>query len=186
VLVFDERGAGNGWLLPAGPLREPMPHDVPARSLVLYNADVASTKLPGHLARRSLGGLVDLAQWWDGRPPDPAALERLKGRAVVAAAGVARPQRFFDMLRANGLTIETLALPDHHDFETLPWPAHAEDVIVTEKDAVKLKHERMGRTRVWVAALDFDIGEALTDELLALLPPPTVHRPEMPHGSPIA
>ncbi|MEO6030377.1 MAG: tetraacyldisaccharide 4'-kinase, partial [Burkholderiaceae bacterium] len=48
VLVFDERGAGNGWMLPAGPLREPIPAAVPARSVVLYNAPEATTALPGH------------------------------------------------------------------------------------------------------------------------------------------
>ncbi|HEY0858325.1 MAG TPA: tetraacyldisaccharide 4'-kinase, partial [Albitalea sp.] len=36
LIVFDERGAGNGWLLPAGPLREPLPRRVPPRTLVLY------------------------------------------------------------------------------------------------------------------------------------------------------
>lgn len=58
VLVFDERGAGNGWLLPAGPLREPLPRALGPRQLVLYNADAASTLLPGWTARRRLAGVV--------------------------------------------------------------------------------------------------------------------------------
>lgn len=189
VLVFDERGAGNGWLLPAGPLREHMPRTVPPRTLVLYNADAASTPLPGHLARRSLGGLIDLRAWWAGQRAEQMALDSLKGRPIVAAAGLARPQRFFDMLRANGLTINALGLPDHYDFSSLPWPASAQDVVVTEKDAVKLQPDRMGSTRVWVAALDFDIGSALADALVALLPRAPVqpvHPPESTHGSPTA
>jgi tetraacyldisaccharide 4'-kinase len=59
------------------------------------------------------------------------------------------------MLRTAGLVIEELPLPDHFDYAELPWPPDAANVIVTEKDAVKLEPSRMGATRVWVAALDF-------------------------------
>ncbi len=171
VLVFDERGAGNGWLQPAGPLREPLPHGVPPRSLVLYNAAQPSTALPGHLAQRALAGIVPLAGWWAGDPATEAALASLRGRPLLAAAGVARPGRFFAMLRALGLDIDEQPLPDHHDFSTLPWPAGTADVIVTEKDAVKLRPERAGATRVWVAALDFGFDASFERDLLALLPP---------------
>jgi tetraacyldisaccharide 4'-kinase len=186
VLVFDERGAGNGWWLPAGPLRERLPRAVPPRTLVLYNADAASTPLPGHLASRSLAGVVALSDWWTGGAPSTAALAALKGRRVVAAAGLARPERFFGMLRDAGLKIEPLALPDHHDYAALPWPAHTEDVVLTEKDAVKLKPGRIGSTRVWVAALDFAPGAAFEDALVALLPSPADRPPENSHGSPTA
>ncbi|MCR5882549.1 tetraacyldisaccharide 4'-kinase [Rhizobacter sp. J219] len=169
VIVFDERGAGNGWLLPAGPLREPVPADVPPRSVVVYNAGRPSTLLPGHLARRELRGLAPLADWWAGRAASPEAFASLKGRPLIAAAGMARPQRYFEMLRAQGLDIDELPLPDHHPFTTLPWPATATDVIVTEKDAVKLRPERMGTTRVWVATLDFEIDAAIAPQLLSWL-----------------
>lgn len=172
VLVFDERGSGNGWLLPAGPLREPMPARVPPRSVVLYNAPAPSTSLPGHIARRALRGLVSLRGWWAGAPPSPHALQSLAGREVLACAGTAHPARFFDMLRALGLSLRPLPLADHHDFATLPWPAGTDDVIVTEKDAVKLDADRVGATRVWVAPLDFETGDAFDAELTRLLPPP--------------
>ena len=62
------------------------------------------------------------------------------------------------MLRAQGLDDRSaLPLPDHHDFDTLPWPADAGDVVVTEKDAVKLGPARLRDTRVWVAPLDFEL-----------------------------
>lgn len=177
VIVFDERGAGNGWLLPAGPLREPLPADVPARSVVLYNAAGPSTPLPGWNAQRRLAGAVALAEWWQGRPASPATLAALAGRPLLAAAGIAQPERFFAMLRADGLEIVPLALPDHHDYATLPWPAGSADVIVTEKDAVKLLPGRTGSTRVWVAALDFAPDAGFDAALAALLParppPPT-------------
>ncbi len=173
VLVFDQRGAGNGWLLPAGPLREPMPARVPARSVVLYNSPKPSTALPGSLASSSLAGAVPLAQWWTGQVASRAALDGLRGAPVTGAAGMAHPERFFAMLRAAGLTIDPLPLPDHYDFATLPWPTSTVDVVITEKDAVKLTPERAGSTRVWVVPLDFRLGAELERALLALLPSPS-------------
>ncbi len=172
VLVFDERGLGNGRLLPAGPLRQRRAMSAEP-SLVLYNAGAPSTELPGHLARRNLAGAVELTAWWQGAAVDPQALQGLRGRPVLAAAGLAQPERFFTMLRAQGLDILPLPLPDHHDFSELPWPADTADVLLTEKDAVKLRPERLGRTRVWVVALDFrpddSFERALQQVLQALL-----------------
>ncbi|MEP7058028.1 MAG: tetraacyldisaccharide 4'-kinase [Caldimonas sp.] len=169
VLVFDERGAGNGWLLPAGALRAALPRVAPARSLVLYNAPQPTTPLPGHLARGRLSGAVALRDWWRGEPVRPDLLEGLRGRAVIAAAGMARPERFFAALRAIGVDVVPLALPDHFDYATLPWPESTTDVIVTEKDAVKLDPARIGAARVWVAALDFVPAPGFEAELLRLL-----------------
>jgi Tetraacyldisaccharide-1-P 4''-kinase. len=55
----------------------------------------------------------------------------------------------------------------------MPWPSDAADVIVTEKDAVKLPPTRPLGTRVWVARLDFVPDPAFDAALLALLPPPS-------------
>jgi tetraacyldisaccharide 4'-kinase len=173
VIVFDERGAGNGLLLPAGPLREPMPERVPERSVVLYNAERASTPWPGFIATRAIDGLVSLQFWWRGARADGSTWAQLRGRRAVACAGTAAPQRFFSMLQAQGLTIEPMALPDHARFATLPWPSDATDAIVTEKDAVKIRPERVGSTRVWVAPLDFTIDAQVGAALAQWLPPPT-------------
>ena len=178
VIVFDERGAGNGWLLPAGPLREALPHTVPPRSLVLYNAARASTPLPGALAARVLAGVVALEDWWQRKAATP--LDTLRDRPLLAVAGLARPQRFFQMLREAGLTITALPLPDHHDYRVLPWPADTPDVVLTEKDAIKLRTAPIGSTRVWVAPLDFTLDAAFVAALLALLPPPGPHHGNTP------
>jgi len=178
VLVFDARGAGNGWLLPAGPLRERLPLGVPPRTVVLYNAPRPSTPLPGTLAHGGLAGVVPLAAWWRGEPALKAALGKLaglRGAPIVAAAGLAYPQRFFTMLGDAGLRITPLPLPDHYAYPAgaaLPWPADTGDVVVTEKDAVKLAPAAMGGTRVWVATLDFRPDAAFDAALLALLPAP--------------
>jgi tetraacyldisaccharide 4'-kinase len=186
VIVFDERGAGNGCLLPAGPLREPMPRAVGPATLVLYNAPSPSTRLPGFTATRALRGAVELAHWWAGEPALPETLRALTGRRLVAAAGIAQPERFFEMLRSAGLEIETLALPDHHGWQTLPWPAGTSDAVITEKDAVKLDAARVAPTRVWVVALDFRPAAGFAEQLLQLLPPAPLTPTEPAHGHSIA
>jgi len=174
LVVFDERGAGNGWLLPAGPLREPLNTPPAARHVfTLYNAPAPSTALPGSLARRCIAGLVPLAQWWRGEPADAQALDALRGKPVVACAALAHPQRFFGMLRALGLEVIPLTLPDHDAYAGLPWTSEARDVVVTEKDAVKLDPQRLAHerpaSRVWVAPLDFHLPADLVREILAAL-----------------
>ncbi|HEX2541846.1 MAG TPA: tetraacyldisaccharide 4'-kinase [Caldimonas sp.] len=192
VIVFDERGAGNGRLLPAGPLREPVPRRLGERQVALYNAPAASTSLPGHLARRRLAGAVALQDWWRGEPPALAVLSSLRGRKVLAVAGLARPARFFAMLREHGIDADERALDDHHDFASLPWPPGTGDVILTEKDAVKLPPSRRIEARIWVAALDFEPEPGFASALLSLLPPPrTASLPHDPpaslsHGNPPA
>jgi tetraacyldisaccharide 4'-kinase len=174
LLVFDERGLGNGRLLPAGPLRQP-PAPLAADQLVVYNAPGPSTALPGFSAERRLTGAVSLAGWWAGDPATTDTLLALRQRpGLLAVAGIARPQRFFDMLAAQGLQVATLALPDHDDFATLPWPADAAAIVLTEKDAVKLPPDRVGALPVWVVALDFspgaDFEAALDAQLQRLFP----------------
>ena len=180
VLVFDERGAGNGWMLPAGPLREPLPARIGRHDLVLYNAPRATTRFPGAVADRRLAGVVELAAWWRGDAPVEGSLTALRGRSIFAVAGIARPQRFFDALRESGVAIEPLPLPDHASFGHLPWPRDAREVVVTEKDAVKLDPARTAPTTVWVAALDFVLPAGFEADLLRLVADlPASHR----HGN---
>ena len=185
VLVFDERGAGNGLRLPAGPLRQALPLQVPPHTLVLYTAGRASTALPGLTGTRRLGSVLPLAIWWAGQSAgsagsagatDTAAAPAngwpaLRGRRLLAAAGLARPEPFFAMLQARGLQIDRLPLADHHGFNPLPWPAGTAEVIVTEKDAVKLPPAAVGATRVWVATLDFEPEPAFAEALRTLCAP---------------
>lgn len=163
LVVFDERGAGNGWLLPAGPLREPVPRPpdgfgaVPTQ--VIYNAAAPSTAWPGTLARTGLAGALPLAHWWQGAPVQP--LSALPARRWLAVAGTARPERFFAMLRSAGVAFDPWPLPDHHPYTHLPWPAETTAVLTTEKDAVKLDPARTGAAEVWVLPLDFRLDPAL-------------------------
>lgn len=193
VVVFDERGQGNGWLLPAGPLREPIhaPTHPGMRQapLVLYNAPTPSTPLPGHLVQKKLGTPCLWADWSANRSehtgdsaPSLTALSQASAEQVWAIAGIAQPRRFFDGLSQQGWRFTPCPLPDHASLSTLPWPANVRHVLMTEKDAVKIRPELVrahspGAT-LWVVALDFqpddDFWQAL-DARLPAQPRPTNH-----------
>lgn len=171
VVVFDDRGVGNGLLLPAGPLREPLGAAPGPRTMVLYTEGRRSTAWPGHLGLRTLGDAWPLADWWR-RAGTPAPLAQLRGRRLTAMAALAVPERFFAALEAQGLSIERLPLPDHHRYEQAPWPAGTAEIVTTEKDAVKLRRWADGGPRIWVVALDLSLPAAFVAELTARLAPP--------------
>ncbi len=128
--LSDARGVGNGWLLPAGPLREPASRR--ADFYVLNGVEAhGEHRYTMHLQGAHAEKLVDRGQ----RMPLAALHD---GRRVAAVAGIGHPQRFFDMLAARGVPLSaTLALPDHHDFTGNPFAGIDADVIlITEKDAV--------------------------------------------------
>ncbi len=134
LCLFDARGVGNGWLQPAGPLREPWP-----RSVDFVLTDKAFD--PGtscFTVERELAPLVCNSRG------ERVPLDRLRGQPLLAVAGIANPSAFFGMLRERGQTLEcTFALPDHYDFSGAPLPLDpAMTVVCTEKDAAKLWRSR--------------------------------------------
>ena len=132
ICVFDDRGVGNGFLLPAGPLREPWPRTV---DLVLHTGSQAA--FAGFRARRAL---ADHARRADGSAVALSDLMVPNAKPLLALAAIAKPEEFFAMLRAAGLTLErTVALPDHDDLSSWSKQDHsAYRILCTEKDAVKL------------------------------------------------
>ena len=180
IAVFDERGVGNGWLLPAGPLREPWPQrrQTSGRTggagadLVLHTGEHAA--FAGFTATRRL---ADDACSADGKR---VPLASLAGQRLLALAGIAKPEAFFAMLRARGLALaETRALPDHYTFDSYPRMSDkGYTVICTEKDAVKLFPKQPG---VLAVALEFSPEPAFFLALDALLAPLLSPLPS-PHG----
>ena len=157
ICVFDDRGAGNGWLLPAGPLRESWPRPV---DLVLSTSLHGAVR--GHAVRRLL---ADQAVRADGQR---IALDMLRGQPCDAVAGIARPEAFFDMLRVRGFRLrQTSALPDHYDFNSNISPMDGRHpLICTEKDAVKLWRIQPA---AWAVPLVLQIDAAFWTVLDSLL-----------------
>ncbi len=149
ITVFDDRGIGNGMLLPAGPLREsagPLRESTVKshHSLVLHTGNKAvkltNTATPQFTARRAL---ASCALRSDGSQVEVSAL-KTAAKPLLALAGIANPEAFFTMLREAGLRLtETETLPDHYDFNSIIINKYAGysqkyTVLCTVKDAVKL------------------------------------------------
>jgi len=162
VCVMDERGVGNGWLLPAGPLREKWPRTV---DLLLHTG--TSNLSGGFQAKRQLGDKAHDAQ---GRT---IALSSLKISPVDAVAGLARPEAFFNMLKATGLELaHASALPDHDDFASWPTTPNQRPLLCTEKDAAKLWQRQ---PTAWAVPLVLTPEPAFWHALDALLAKTTPH-----------
>ena len=172
IVVFDDRGVGNGWLLPAGLLREPWPPRgaQPVPNVAVWPEGTTAPVLPAHcrgfpIHRALAGTAVELRSGEQRRLPDlsPAA----------ALAGIARPEVFFEQLRAAGVALsETHAAPDHADGPSLAaalarLPAER-PVLCTEKDAVKLPGT-LPVGRVWAVPLAVSLPVALLDAVDATL-----------------
>ncbi len=167
LAVIGARGIGNGWVLPAGPLREP-PSRLDSVDAIILNAttDTIASRTPRFAATSQLGSCHRLC---DGKEMDIDELAqslRAKKAKVVAAAGIASPDRFFAMLRAHDIECEEMELGDHFSFDTNPFAAtQADCIIVTGKDAVKClqKPELANDPRLWTADLEMHLDPYLVE-----------------------
>jgi tetraacyldisaccharide 4'-kinase len=167
IAAFDDRGIGNGWLLPAGPLREPWPQRLRRGvDFVVHTGQVQA--FAGFSSSRRL---ADHAV--DARG-NRTALKALQDDPVTAMAAIAEPEAFFNMLRQRGITLQqTLALPDHHDFKDFDFAALAGQIVLcTEKDAVKLfSRPDCANTKLLAVPLEFSPEPAFFAALDARLAP---------------
>jgi tetraacyldisaccharide 4'-kinase len=147
VVLVDGR---RGPLLPAGPLREPLGALRRADAIVLAEKDDAPlSPLPRSLAEKPVYRmrlearcLVESVRGqWSERP-----LHQLVTRRVVAVAGIARPESFYELLHSWEAQIdEVFEFPDHHPYSQQDWQRiargarEADLVVTTEKDLVKLE-----------------------------------------------
>lgn len=169
-VIFDQRAAGNGKLLPEGPLREPLSRLKHVDAVLcngLTTQELASSlKLPAQSCwhpiqvtlqgfRRKTDGLfITIEQ----------AKQAWSTKTILAFAGLGHPEKFFDTLRSTGFQCtRTLGLGDHFDYPDAYDHQFTEDILITTgKDAVKLN---TATPKLWIAEIDVQLPTSLTQLL---------------------
>jgi tetraacyldisaccharide 4'-kinase len=174
AVVDAARGLGNGRLLPAGPLREPVSRLQSVDALVWLTADGA-LPAPGR-ARREFAMTQQAQPWVNLRDPHVALdADALADPSTVALAAIANPARFFDALRAGGFAGTALAFPDHHAYtrDDVAFP-RARAILMTEKDAVKCR--AFADARMWMQPIRARFDPALVEHVLEKIDGPEAPR----------
>ena len=158
IAVIDgERGFGNGWLLPAGPLREPVSRLKFVDAIVVNGGDAASGQYEMKLEGATFYNLLN--------PDQTATASDFQGKANHAVAGIGNPQRYFQHLHELGITFIPHDFPDHHPYSATELAfTDCEAVLLTEKDAVKCT--AFADARYWVLRVDAHFDPGLTDLIL--------------------
>jgi len=165
LAVFDGRGAGNGWRLPAGPLREPLSR-LAAVDAVICNG-LPDDRLPEALPRFDMRLRAGKFYRLDD-PQQSCAAADLAGRNLHALAGIGDPERFFRTLEGLGLVFARHPFPDHHAYSATDLDFAGNGVLLmTEKDAVKCAGLTVGET--WVLPVEAELSPALIDLILEKL-----------------
>jgi len=165
-VVDGARGFGNGHLMPAGPLREPVTR-LASVDAVVVNGEGTPAGLPGHFIRMTL------------RPTEAVRLDNSQRiaanemrdhdafRNVTALAGTGNPQRFFGTLEALGLQpARCMPFDDHYQFREQDFADLKGTVLMTEKDAVKCQELKPPDT--WFLKVEADLDPQWEQEFLAL------------------
>jgi tetraacyldisaccharide 4'-kinase len=162
IAIFDARGAGNGRLLPAGPLREPLSRLDNVAALVWNSRPASAECAPSQLSPPSVPAyamclegerfyLLDTANLAERKT---RSADEFRGMSLHAVAGTGNPSRFFGHLESLGLVFESHPFPDHHVYTTddFAFARNGGVVLMTEKDAVKCSGIAPDQT--WVLPVD--------------------------------
>lgn len=157
AVVDGQRREGNGFLMPAGPLREGR-WRLDSVDFVVLNS--GKLKEREYLMSLEPGQLVNVKFKGQTRP-----LSTILG-PVNAVAGIGNPKRFFDLLRNKGIRLEMhRAFPDHHQFKASDFPDGT--VLMTEKDAVKCT--QFAKDTWWYLPVSAKLTEAFNQAFLSKL-----------------
>ncbi|MEE9447472.1 MAG: tetraacyldisaccharide 4'-kinase [Arenicellales bacterium] len=166
VVVLGDMG--NGWCIPAGPLREAKAALSSADICVIHRADnqqdnqrdSAQSSFEMALASGEIYALDD---------QQLANLSALKQTHLHAVAGIGRPERFFEILRGLGLSFTEHIFADHHDYIASDVDFNDNDLIITtEKDAIKLARLQ-GLRKTWVLPVKATLSSEFDQQLLKKL-----------------
>jgi tetraacyldisaccharide 4'-kinase len=134
IIVADgERAFGNGHLLPAGPLREPTSRMLDADAIVVNGPVDRVAGFQFELQQQELAAVSSGVR---------CPINRFSGQRVWAVAGIGNPKRFYRELRAAGIYVDEVDVPDHGraDIAALRL-LRAQPILMTEKDAIKYQNQ---------------------------------------------
>jgi tetraacyldisaccharide 4'-kinase len=159
IMVIDGvRRFGNGFCLPAGPLRERQ-----SRKDEVDCKVTTGVAAQGEYAMSYHG--TQIINLLSGQKQD---LSEVRGENIIAIAGIGNPDRFFNYLRSNGLRLNTRAYPDHYHYKTNSIDVdETATVLMTEKDAVKC--QRYAKQDWWYLPVDVDLPKEFGLEIINLI-----------------
>jgi len=181
-VVRDARGEGNGFLLPAGPLRESATRE---RDATLLTGKQKVSKSHGlldeyFLGRRAFSMTSELDTPYQLiNPSYTQSLESIAStylpNKITAVAALGNPQGFFDDLLKHGIASKCIPLPDHATFTAEFFTSmNASCILITEKDAVKCAG--INDERIWVVPMSLRISDSLAEWLQSILQRPDPNR----------
>lgn len=159
IAVIDGiRRFGNGFCLPAGPLRE-LQTRLDSVDCRVTNGVAAQGEIPMRYQAERAVNLVS---------GEVRLISDFKDQTINAIAGIGNPDRFFNFIRAHGIRSSTRAFPDHHLYspDELSFPDN-EVLFMTEKDAVKC--QRFARNNWWYIPVDAVLPDDFGLHLIHLL-----------------
>jgi tetraacyldisaccharide 4'-kinase len=165
-VIDGRRRYGNGRLLPAGPLREP-PERAARCDFRVVNAGGKEETAPafGEWPMQLRAGPALPLQGGRPRP-----LSAFAGQRVHAVAGIGHPERFFAMLRAQGIAVVPHAFADHHAYVPADFEFGSRlPILMTEKDAVKCRD--LADAAYFSVPVRAELPEAFWIALFDKLPP---------------
>lgn len=159
AIVDGDAKFGNGFCLPAGPLREPVSR-LKKVDFVIVNEPTVSK--PASM-RFVIDAFINLAD-----STKKITIDELKQKNIIALAAIGNPNRFFESLRELGLTFETRVFPDHYFFQEKDLHCTPDEVIImTEKDAVKCAG--FSHAQCWFACGGVSVDESLIARCFAII-----------------
>lgn len=191
VLIDAERGFGNGWCLPAGPLREPLQR-IAKVDFTVWNGLDENQAIPELAVEQKNAYAMQLQPIGFrqvGNPQKWLSIEEFveQYHEVIAIAGIGNPQRFFNSLESLGLTVEAKSFADHYayqkqDFDQLLGLASKslkqdqsalsiKPLLMTEKDAVKCQTFAQDECHWWYLQIAPHCSDELFNQILNQVKP---------------
>lgn len=162
VVIDGARRFGNGLLLPAGPLREPVSRLRKVDAIVINGGQVHDEEFAMNLQGSLFYNLLN--------PEIVVSAAEFAGQHLHAIAGIGHPRRFFTHLEHLGLNAQQHAFPDHYRYSAADIAFEdADAVLMTEKDAVKCA--AFATEKCWVLRVDAQVDTALTQLILKKVTP---------------